>query len=158
VLPNRLVTLSLVVWGWNALHETKEEDDAYAPDCACVKLDAGYVDERSYRIDEVGEDVGCGAHVAWFVGVSDYYMQNVACIGVPETTFGFVDQQLPGSVPAISQCFVYGVHSPKRMMVGKIKFKPMCTTTENQISALKPFEKLSMKMYAQMLSFTSAMP
>jgi hypothetical protein len=40
-----------VIWGWEALHETKEKDDADAPDCACVQLDAGYVDEGSYSVD-----------------------------------------------------------------------------------------------------------
>jgi hypothetical protein len=73
-------------------------------------------------------------------------------------TFGLVDQQCPGCVPVTSQCFVYGVHSPNKMIVGKMKFKLMWTTTEAQINARKPFEKLSMKMYAQMLSFTSAIP
>jgi hypothetical protein len=51
VLPNRLAILYLVIWGWEALHETKEKDDADAPDCACVQLDAGYVDEGSYSVD-----------------------------------------------------------------------------------------------------------
>jgi hypothetical protein len=64
----------------------------------------------------------------------------------PETTRGVELQQEPGLVPATSQCFEYGVHSPNRITVGKTKLIPRWMTTETQIMILKGLEKSNMKM------------
>jgi hypothetical protein len=64
----------------------------------------------------------------------------------PDMTRGVALQQEPGLVPATSQCLVYGVHSPKRMTVGKTTLMRTWITTEAQMMIRNILEKSNMKM------------
>lgn len=64
----------------------------------------------------------------------------------PDMTLGLAPQQDPGWVPATSQCFEIGVHSPNNMIEGNTKLMPMWMTIESQMTIRKPLEKSNMRM------------